>query len=137
MAKKVTKNSTKKLNKKATKREKVSPRKTPDIPATKKHIDEFRFELKSDIASVNLKIGSLESKMDSKFNAVDSRLKTIESKIEEVLGAIHKNTALVESQEDRNKFVLDGYSQIYKRQDDLENKVDRELSEIKRMIKEQ
>jgi tetrahydromethanopterin S-methyltransferase subunit G len=48
-----------------------------------------------------------------------------------------KTALLWEAQEDRNKYVLDGYSQLYKRQEDLEEKVDREVSEIKRMIKEQ
>jgi tetrahydromethanopterin S-methyltransferase subunit G len=121
--KKAAKKTTKKAKKKATSNKRVVPKKSSDIPATKRHLDDFRSELKSEIASLNLRISSLESKIDSKF--------------EEVLAAIHKNSALVEAQEDRNKYVLDGYSQLYKRQEDLEEKVDREVSEIKRMIKEQ
>jgi uncharacterized protein YlxW (UPF0749 family) len=111
--KKTAKKSTKKG---ATKPKKVAPTKSPDIPATKKHIDELRAELKSELTSMDLKIDSFRSEMNS-------RLEQMDSKIEKLIAASHRTNALVEAQEDRNRYVLDGYTSLNDRVERLEKKV--------------
>lgn len=114
--KKAKKKSTKKVSKKSTKRKKVAPRKSPDIPAAKKHIDELRSELKSELTSMDLKMDSLRSEMNLRFEKMDS-------KIEKLIAVTHRTNALVEAQEDRNRYVLDGYTSLNDRLERLEKKV--------------
>jgi hypothetical protein len=67
--------------------------------------------------------------MDSKFNQMDSKL-------EKVLSEVHRMAIMMEEQNSRNKFVLDGYEQLYKRQDRLEFDVSRRLQNIETIIAE-
>jgi len=106
----------------------MDTKKSAEIPATKGMLDEVRSELKSDIASISLK-------MKAGFENVDSRFSEMNSKIEEVLSAIHGIKALTESQEARNKYVLDGHTNLHDRQDRFEKEIRQDISEIKAAIK--
>jgi len=99
---------------------KVDTKKSSEVPATKGMIDETRAELKSDITSLSLE-------MKSGFTAVDA-------KIEKVLAAVHSVKALVEDQEARNKYVLDGHTNLHDRQDRMEKELRQDINDIKDSI---
>ncbi|MCB0351207.1 MAG: hypothetical protein KDD38_08490 [Bdellovibrionales bacterium] len=159
----------KKTFKKTTNVKRILPKKSPDIPVTKKYWDELRAELKSDATSINLRLSSVDAKVDalhmemnskfekvnsrfeemnskfqevnsrfgeinSKFEKVNSRFEEVNSNFEKILAVTHRTNALVEAQEDRNRYVLDGYTQLFQRQEILEEKMDRGFLEIKKLI---
>lgn len=109
------------LQKKKSKKIKlIKPVRSGQVPATNKMLSEVRSELKADITSVKLEIRALSKKMDARFAANDSRFASMDAKLEKVIAAIHRTNAIVEEQNARNKVVLDGYDQIYRRQAELE-----------------
>ena len=85
------------------------PKFSKELYATQQQLNEVRGELKSEIASVNLSIRSLEHKMDARF--------------EEAKAANHRMLALMEEMRAENRYVLDGYAQIYAGQKALEERV--------------
>ena len=84
---------------------KVPILKTSELPATQLMLTTLRKQIKSEI-------NSLEKRLDSKFNQVDS-------KVELVMSKLQRMTILMEEQNSRNKFVLDGYASFYDRQERL------------------
>jgi hypothetical protein len=86
----------------------MTPRKSKDVPVTQEMLYEVRAELQHSIVS-------LESKMESKFKSVDGRFDLIDSKFEKVLAEVHRVGLLVEEQNSRNRFVLDGYASLDER----------------------
>ena len=113
MAKKKT---TKKSAQKATKKKKVPPKKSPDVPATQAMIYELREEMKNSMSS-------LESKMEARFNKIDGRFNEVDSNIKKVVAELHRVALVVEEQNARNKYVLDGYTSLNDRVERLEKKV--------------
>ena len=117
---------------------KIYPLKSSEMPATQSMLYEVRGELKSDITSVQLSVKSLEKKMDARFIEVDARFKEVDarfdkvdarfeevnSKLESMLAAMHKSNALVEEQNARNRYVLDGYAQLFDSNKSLEGRVE-------------
>lgn len=132
---------------------KQSPARSVDVPATKGMLDESREELKHEITSARLeiravdakldakvdalsarldakanaldaKIDALRSEMDSRFKLVDVRFDRTDAKIENVLAAVHRVGLLVEEQNARNIFVLDGYTSLNDRLEKLEKRDD-------------
>ena len=59
-------------------------RKSKDLPATYGALDGVRKELKSDIASVNLRVTSLEKTMKSEFQRVDARFDQMDARFDEM-----------------------------------------------------
>lgn len=104
-----------------------SPRKSKDILVTQAMLDLTRQELKSDIVSVKLDIKALESKINARFEQVDARFEQVDARFEQVdaqLSEIRSKIELLISSIHRtNKFVLDGYSQIHCRVDQLDTRV--------------
>ncbi len=94
--------------------------KTGDLPATQSMLTILRKQIKSEI-------NSSEKRLESKINQV-------ESKIELVLSEIHRMAILMEEQNSRNKFVLDGYASLYERQDRLELRFDAHEKNIEDLI---
>lgn len=74
------------------------------------------------------------NKMEARFSEIDARFNTIESKLDKVLAEVHRMAVLMEEQNARNRFVLEGYDQLYKRQDRLEIEVERRLKNIEELI---
>jgi len=104
----------------------TEPKKSDDIPATKRMIDELSDELKSDNASLSLKISSMDSRISSLDSKIDSVKDELKSDIMKLTAAVHRSNALVEEQNNKNNFVLDGYAQIYDQIKDLQkNKADK------------
>lgn len=121
-----------------------------DIQATKGMLDHLEQKLTHQITSCRLETKALEAKMEGRFDKIESRFNQMESrfsdidsrfndiysrfhevdrrfnqmdaKIEMVLSAVHKVALLVEEQNARNKFVLDGYKSLNDRLEKLERK---------------
>ena len=83
----------------------VDTKKSGELLITQKYLNETRDELKSDNASLRLE-------MKAGFGQIKSDIKNLDSKVEKVLSAVHRVTAIVEEQETRNKYVLDGYQSL-------------------------
>ena len=83
---------------------------------------------------IKSEINSLEKRLESKFNQVESKINQIDSKLELVLTVIHRVVILMEEQNSRNKFVLDGYASLYERQDRLELRFDAHEKNIEDLI---
>ena len=134
-----------------------APKKSKDIPATQGLLYEFRDELKLDISSVRSEVKSVRSEVKSvraevksvraEVESVRSEVKSVraevkaldaklDAKFDQVLSAIHRVTAIVEEQENRNKYVLDGYTAITDRQDRFEKHTNERFDELEKLIKE-
>ncbi len=126
----------------------IKPLKSSDIPVTQKMLYGVRDELKSDISSVRLEMKAEFKKVDARFDevfgefkrvdsrfcsmegqfkSIDARLNSMDARFDEVLSEVKKQSAqtsrmltLIEEQENRNKFVLDGYRSLNDRIEPLE-----------------
>jgi len=87
------------LTKKPPKRRAAVPSKSGDIAVTKRLLDLTKQEIKSDITSLRLETKAGFSKMGAE--------------ISDIKAAIFRIEALVEEQNSRNKFVLDGYTSVH------------------------
>ncbi len=108
-----------------------------DVKSTEKHLESKINQVESKINQVESKINQVESKInqvESKINQVESKINQVESKIELVLSEVHRIAVLMEEQNSRNKFVLDGYDSIYQRQDRLEARFDAHEKNIEVLI---
>ena len=112
----------KKINKKKLSK-KVFTKKSYEVPATQGMLFEFREEMKMSMSSLNSKIDSLELKMDSRFKSMDSRFKSMDSRFDKILSEVHRIALMVEDQNARNKYVLDGYTSLNDRLEKVEKKV--------------
>lgn len=77
--------------------------------------------------AVDEKFEALEKKMDSRFNQISSEIQGLRTDM-------HQMLILMEEQNARNKIVLEGYEQLYLRQDRLESKVDERLSAMEKVV---
>lgn len=91
--------------------------------------------------SIDKRFDSIDKRfesMDKRFDAMDKRFDSIDMKldsfIEEMRADRHQTRVLMETQEARNKIVLEGYEQLYFRQDRLEAKVEERLSNIETVV---
>ena len=98
------------------------PKKSEELIITQKIMNDTRSELESDIASLSLKMDARFNKVDARFNKIESDIAQVRSDVEKVLAAVHRVTSIVEEQENRNKFALDGYASLDLRAKALENK---------------
>ncbi len=113
---------------------KVPVLKTSDLPATQLMLTTLRKQIKSEINSLEKRLDSKFNQVESKISLVESKINQVDSKIELVLSEIHRMTILMEEQNSRNKFVLDGYSALYERQDRLELRFDAHEKNIEDLI---
>jgi chromosome segregation ATPase len=82
------------------------------------------------VASLDLKVDSLDHKIDSLDHKIDSLDHKLESKFEKIQSDIHQMKVLFEEQNHRNSIVLDGLSNLFERQERIEN----ESSEFRQMM---
>jgi archaellum component FlaC len=120
-------------------------KKTDDLPATRKMLSLVRDELKSDISALQARMNSKFKSVDARFNSVDARFNsidarfdsmdarfdTLESKIEGLAADVkvsNANTsralALMEQVAHDSKVIMDGYTNLYARQDRVEKKTE-------------
>jgi len=120
-----------------------NPRKTPvksdDVPVTKRMLFEVRDELSSKFAALEHRIDRRFKNVDHQFKTIDAQFKTIDDRFDQVDARfdrledqfkelkldlrthLHKTSLLIEEQNARNKFVLDGYQNLFERQDRTED----------------
>ena len=118
--------------------------KASDVPASQGQLEELRSEMKSEFASQKLAMRAIEKRIDAKFskidarfskidtrfskfdarmNTFDARFDTLESMIQSLIASVHRTNAIVEEQNARNKFVIDGYKSVIDVQEDLNTRV--------------
>ena len=128
---------------------KQSTKKAKDIPVTQEMLYEVRGELKSDISCLRhemksefKQVNSRFEQIDSRFEQIDSRFEQNESKLEKILSVVHdiqskvhRTQALVEEQNSRNKYVLDGYAALHERLNRQEKRHQTDLQEIKDLLR--
>jgi hypothetical protein len=138
----------------------IEPKRSADIPVTKGQFDEFRAEIQYSITSHNLelkafrketeskfnqldakfeaKFNELDAKFEAKFNQLEARIDQLEIKIEarftSIEAVLHKILLTIEEQNARNKYVLDGYAQLYDRIEEHKTAVDKKLSDFERQL---
>ena len=118
------------------------------LPATQGmlnlHQKQFKADLKSFKKSMEARFNQIDARfseidsrfnqIDARFSKVDSRFNHLEAQLSTILSEVHRIAILMEEQNSRNKYVLDGYDQIYKRQERLEVNVDQRLQAVEELI---
>ena len=122
--------------------------KSENVPATQSSITHLKKHVDKRIDSLELRMASFENKMDARFTQVDARfthvdarfthvdaqLNDLKASIANVLSEVHRIALLTEEQNARNKYVLEGYDQIFKRQDRLEVEVNQRLQNVEDIV---
>ena len=76
---------------------------------------EFR-GVRTEIAGIRSDITRMDTKfsgMEVKFSGMEANIEFIKSDVAEIKSELHRVALLVEEQKAQNRFVLDGYSQLY------------------------
>lgn len=100
-----------------------APLRSKDIPVSQEMLENTKGEIKSEITSLRLEMNSRFLEVDARFKQVDARFDKMDSKLEKIMSAVYRTNALVEEQNARNKVVLDGYDQIYRRQEEFDQRL--------------
>ena len=75
------------------------------------------------IESVDKKVDAFKDEMNSRFSLVDAQFSSMDSKFEKLMAVVHRTNAIVEEQNAKNQFVLDGYASLYAIQKDLDQRL--------------
>ena len=132
------------------------PKKSKDIPVTQEMLNETRSEVLSKITSLSLETKAgferIESKLES-FEAVKSDMKSLHSRMDSLVSEVqsgfsamlaeikkissetHGIKADIEEVKSRNRYVLDGYDQLHRRQGQFEEAIDQRVSTVESIIK--
>lgn len=116
---------------------------TADMPVTYQMLDRVRRELKSDIASLEIKMDSGFSKMQSTMDAMSAKMQStmdamnaqMQSSMEAMSAKLHRMHFLLEEQSVRNGIVFDGIAANFARQERIEgriNEVEKTIADFKR-----
>ncbi len=70
------------------------------------------------------------NQVDARFNQVDAQLHSLKSELKAMNSSIHRSLVLLEEQEARNKYVLDGYQSLHDRQDHFEQRIEKKIKQI-------
>jgi ABC-type phosphate transport system auxiliary subunit len=84
----------------------AKPVRVSQVPATAQMLSEMEDRLSH-------KIDSKLHKIDSRFHKVDAQFADVKSDLASIKSELHRVALVVEDQNARNKFVLDGYAQLY------------------------
>lgn len=113
----------------------IKPKKSGDILVTKKMLELTERKLSKKITSLSLemksqlktrdarfdKVDARFNTVDARFNEVDARFDKIDSRLEIISSKIDQVLILMEDQNSRNRFVLDGYASLDHRVSKLES----------------
>ena len=86
-------------------------------------LDEARYELKHEISSFRLENRAEFKRVDARFEQVGASIADVKSGLEKVLAEVHRVGLMVEEQNARNKYVLDGYTSLSDRLDKVEKQI--------------
>lgn len=79
-------------------------------------MDSVKHELKGDIGGVKSELHGIKSEIQgikSEIHGIKSEIHGIKSDVHGVKSELHRVALLVEEQNARNKYVMDGYAQLY------------------------
>jgi hypothetical protein len=90
----------------------------------KGEITTHRLETKAEFTKIDTQFDQIDRKFDAKFNEAmrafsarfDEMMNFSNAKFEAMQTAITRNQAIIEEQNARNRFALDGYTQVYEKQ---------------------
>lgn len=85
-------------------------------------------EVDSQFKQVDARFNQMEARfdqVDARFDQVDARFDKMDAKIEKVLEIATKNQMMIEELRNYMKFVIDGHSDLYRRQDESESRINR------------
>lgn len=117
------------------------PRKSSDIPITIKMLKEARFELKHEINSLRYemkaefkgaragtaKVQANLHQLQTNFDMLQANFDQLQANFENgqsnLLSAVHRVGLLVEEQNAKNNYVLDGYASLSDRIDKIEKQI--------------
>ena len=74
-------------------------------------------------AKFEAKFQAMDAKIDSKFLFVDAQFLSLEAKIEKLAALVHRTNVIVEEQNARNIYVLDGLRSVIDVQEDLYGRI--------------
>ena len=142
---------------------KINPLKNKDLPVSQGQFAEFRGEVNSKFTSVELEFKAVRSEMaagflkidasfleidarflevdarfsqiDARFPQIDARFSQIDSKLELLIAAVHQIRMLVEEQNARNKYVLDGFANLNAQLKFNKQETDTRIDQIEGVIK--
>lgn len=98
-------------------------------------LDQRMDQLEQRMDQVEKRLEKVEIQLIEISNKIDKKIEKVESKIETVLAAIHQMRMLVEEQNNRNKFVLDGYANLYAIFEQNKQTTDQRFTQMEGFIK--
>lgn len=107
--KKITKSTTEK---------KLIPKKSREMPVTKRYLDLVKQELKSETSSLRLEMKAGFQRGDARFTEQDSKFEAIQTQLTKMM-------ILLEDQNDNNRAVLDAHTIVYDKFVTTENRLDK------------
>jgi hypothetical protein len=114
---------------------------TWDLPATQGMLTLGQNQIKTGLLSLVKKTQSRFDTVDARFNQVDAEFANMRSEFSEIdskFAGLHSELSriavIIEAQDSRNRFVLEGYEQIYYRQDRFEQKIDQRVHALEEII---
>jgi chromosome segregation ATPase len=112
-------------------KKKTSKKKSGEIPVTKNLLDLTEQKLTSQITSLRLEMKAGFTRIDSRFTSIESKFTSIESKFTgmdakfaSLDAKLSGMMALLEEQNSRNRYVLDGYTSLNDKQESTEARVE-------------
>ena len=91
-----------------------------DMESRFSSVDARFADMESRFSSIDARFSSIEakfSKIDARFDSLESKFASMDSKLSQML-------ALMEDQRSQNRFVLDGYTSLYDRQNLAEKRIE-------------
>lgn len=102
-----------------------------DLPATQGFVQDQIQDLKSEM---NQRFGAIDKRLDShdekfksheeEFRSIDRRFDQVDTKLVEIQGQVSRIGVVVEEQNERNKVVLEGLSQLWSKSERTERRLD-------------
>ncbi len=90
------------------------PLRSAEVPATAEMLYEMEERLNHRMDAGFKQVDAKFKGLESKFMGLESRFEGLESKMSEMKSEFHRVALLVEEQNARNKYVMDGYAQLYR-----------------------
>jgi hypothetical protein len=139
---KVKQSSSKSMVSSVSSHKKISSLKNKDLPVSQGQFQEHRNEMSSRFTSMELEfkvvrkeVDARFNQVDARFNQVDARFNKIEAQMSSLLAAIHQVRMVVEEQNNRNKFVLDGFANLLASQEAYRNETNEKFKQLESLLK--
>ena len=101
-------------------------------------IDASFLEIDARFLEVDARFSQIDARfpqIDARFSQIDARFSQIDSKLELLIAAVHQIRMLVEEQNARNKYVLDGFANLNAQLKFNKQETDTRIDQIEGVIK--